>query len=36
MPVVNNYNWWLTSERVGNYQTGAESFGPLMSQLWVQ
>ena len=26
---------WMTSERVGNYQTGDITPGPLLSQLWV-
>jgi peptide/nickel transport system substrate-binding protein len=34
--VSNFIDWWMSSERVGNYQTGAEGLGPLMSQLWVR
>jgi YVTN family beta-propeller protein len=36
VPVTNDVNWWVTSERVGNYQTGSQSIGPLLSQLWVR
>ena len=32
----NNVRVWLTSERVGNYQTGDITPGPLLSQVWVQ
>ena len=34
--VANGVGTWVTSERVGNYQPGAQSIGPLVSQLWVQ
>ena len=34
--VVNTVNWWITSQRVGNYQNGLVDIGPLMSQLWVR
>jgi ABC-type transport system substrate-binding protein/DNA-binding SARP family transcriptional activator len=36
VPVTNDVNWWVTSERVGNYQGGGRDVGPLMSQLWVR
>lgn len=36
VPVANDVNWWVTSERVGNYQSGGREVGPLMSQLWVR
>jgi len=36
VPVTNDVNWWLTAERVGNFQTGSQSIGPLLSQLWVR
>jgi len=36
VPVSNDVNWWVTSERVGNYQGGGREIGPLMSQLWVR
>ena len=36
VPVANHVTWWITSDRVGNYQTGAQDAGPLLSQLWVQ
>jgi hypothetical protein len=36
VPVTNDVNWWVTSERVGNYQAGTQSIGPLLSQLWVR
>jgi ABC-type oligopeptide transport system substrate-binding subunit len=36
VPVTNDVNWWVTSERVDNYQTGSQSIGPLLSQLWVR
>jgi YVTN family beta-propeller protein len=36
VPVSNEVNWWVTSERVGNYQSGGREIGPLMSQLWVR
>jgi hypothetical protein len=36
VPVATGLDWWLTSERVGNYQDGTDSVGPLLSQLWVQ
>jgi ABC-type transport system substrate-binding protein len=35
VPVANDVNWWVTSDRVGNYQSGGREIGPLMSQLWV-
>ncbi len=34
--LANPVRWWLTSERVGNYQNGDITPGPLLSQLWVQ
>lgn len=36
VPVTNDVNWWVTSERVGNNQRGGLDIGPLMSQLWVR
>ena len=36
VPITTAVNWWLTSERVGNYQTGSQGIGPLLSQLWVR
>jgi YVTN family beta-propeller protein len=36
VPVTNDVNWWITSERVGNYQSGGREVGPLISQLWVR
>ncbi len=36
VPVANDVNWWFTSERVSNYQSGGGDVGPLMSQLWVR
>ncbi len=36
VPLANFVLWWLTSERVGNYQNGTETIGPLLSQMWVQ
>jgi ABC-type oligopeptide transport system substrate-binding subunit len=36
LPIDNRVDWWITSERVGNYQTGVQTIGPLLSQLWVQ
>jgi ABC-type transport system substrate-binding protein len=36
VPISNLVDWWVTSERVGNYQNGAQDYGPLLSQLWVQ
>jgi hypothetical protein len=30
-----NSRVWMTSERVGNYQNGDVTPGPLLSQLWV-
>ena len=36
VPTANPVIWWLTSERVGNYQSGAVDIGPLLSQLWVR
>jgi YVTN family beta-propeller protein len=33
--VGNGVRMWLTSERVGNYQNGDITPGPLLSQLWV-
>ncbi|MEP6817432.1 MAG: BTAD domain-containing putative transcriptional regulator [Marmoricola sp.] len=35
VPIANDVNWWITSERVGNYQSGASGIGPLLSQLWI-
>lgn len=35
VPVTNDIDWWVTSERVGNHQAGGREIGPLMSQLWV-
>ena len=32
---ANLVRWWLTSERVGNYQNGDITPGPLLSQVWV-
>jgi peptide/nickel transport system substrate-binding protein len=34
--VANKVDWWVTSESVGNYQSGVQDIGPLLSQLWVQ
>jgi hypothetical protein len=36
VPLANPVRWWLTSERVGNYQTGDIVPGPLLSQIWVR
>jgi len=36
VPVTNDVNWWVTSEHVGSFQTGSQSIGPLLSQLWVR
>ena len=36
VPVTNSVNWWVTSERVGNYQSGKRDHRPLMSQLWLR
>jgi peptide/nickel transport system substrate-binding protein len=36
MPVQNSVDWWVTSKRVGNYQSSERDVGPLMSQLWVR
>ncbi len=36
VPVANPVIWWITSDRVGNYQPGAQDVGPLLSRLWVQ
>jgi len=36
VPLTNLVNWWITSERVGNYRSGTDSTGPLLSQMWVQ
>ena len=36
VPVSNVVIWWITSERVGNYQNGGDANGPLLSQLWVR
>jgi len=36
VPLTNDVNWWLTSDRVDNYQTGSQTIGPLLSQLWVR
>ena len=36
VPVANFVIWWITSERVGNYQSGGATIGPLLSQLWVR
>ena len=33
--IANNVRVWMTSERVGNYQNGDITPGPLLSQLWV-
>jgi hypothetical protein len=33
--VASAVDWWLTSERVGNYLSGIQDIGPLLSQLWV-
>ena len=33
--LANNIRVWLTSERVGNYQNGDITPGPLLSQVWV-
>jgi len=33
--MTNDASWWTTSERVGNYQTGSQSIGPLVSLRWV-
>jgi ABC-type transport system substrate-binding protein len=34
VPVANFVTWWVTSKRVGNYQSG--DVGPLLSQLWAR
>jgi peptide/nickel transport system substrate-binding protein len=36
LPIDNKVDWWITSDRVGNYLTGVQTIGPLLSQLWVQ
>ncbi len=36
VPVTNKEDWWITSERVGNYQGYRGNIGPLLSQLWVR
>jgi len=36
VPILNTFRWWLTSDRVDNYQTGDVNPGPLLSQMWVQ
>jgi peptide/nickel transport system substrate-binding protein len=36
VPVSNKVDWWLTSERVANYETGLQAIGPLLSQLSVR
>jgi ABC-type transport system substrate-binding protein len=36
VPVANEVNWWVTSNRVGNYQGGGRDTGPSMSKLWVR
>jgi len=36
VPIANFVRCWLTSERVGNYQKGDVTPGPLLSQLWVR
>ena len=36
VPVANKVGWWITSERVGNYQRWRRNVGPLLSQLWVR
>jgi ABC-type oligopeptide transport system substrate-binding subunit len=36
VPTANLILWWLTSERVGNYQNGTDQIGPLLSQIWVR
>jgi hypothetical protein len=35
VPVSNMVDWWITAERVGNYQGGSQTVGPLLSQLWI-
>ena len=35
-PASNPRNWWLSSERVGNYQNDIRDYGPLTSLLWVR
>ena len=30
VPVANAVDWWLTSTRVDNYQTGMQDIGPLL------
>ena len=34
--VNNPVIWWITAERLGNYQIGGDANGPLLSQLWVR
>ena len=36
VPVDNPVIWWITAERVGNFQNGGDANGPLLSQLWVR
>jgi peptide/nickel transport system substrate-binding protein len=36
VPFANFVIWWITSERLGNYQNGGDTNGPLLSQLWVR
>ena len=36
VPFANYVIWWITSERLGNYQNGGDTNGPLLSQLWVR
>ncbi len=36
VPVSSFDDWWLSSKRIGNYQSGGTYVGPLLSQLWVR
>ena len=36
VPLTNLVDWWFTSARVGNYQSGGRDVGPLLSHLWVR
>jgi YVTN family beta-propeller protein len=35
LAMTNPINWWITAERVSNYQPSHQQIGPLLSQLWV-
>ena len=36
VPIANDLDTWITSERVGNFQAATGVIGPLLSQLWVR